>query len=102
MPDIVKLQTEYEKLYGKNPAPAYKGNMEWLIKKIDEAMENGVDEVVEAEAKEPIKQNSSVKTPVEVTELGEDLQGQGLSGKFYSGEWEIFIDGKGVSSGHSD
>lgn len=33
------LQKEYEELYGKEAAPAYKNNVEWLAKKISEKTE---------------------------------------------------------------
>ena len=43
MSDLIALQTEYEELYAKPAADAYKNNEEWLRSKIDLALEKGPD-----------------------------------------------------------
>jgi hypothetical protein len=94
MTNLKELQKQYKELFGKDPAAAFKNKPEWLMSKIDEALEKGVDPVEPKKGKEV--------APVFVVGVAEEIHGAGHIGKFYTGDqkggnWEISIDNTGIS-----
>ena len=97
---MTDLQEQYTELYGKKPAAAYKNNEEWLRNKIDLALENGTEELPPKTASQERREKACKEckdTPADVLVLAKSLEVQDLIGKFYSGEWEIYIETKGTS-----